>query len=120
MQDIQNKKQIGQAFEQQAYHFLAANGLLLITKNYHCPFGEIDLIMRENDEIVFIEVRMRLHSEYGSAIDSIDYKKQKKLLKSATYYLQQNNLLDKINCRFDVIGFSNNAIEWIKDAFSYE
>ena len=120
MQVTPNKKQIGHAFEKQACDFLTTNGLSLISKNYHCPFGEIDLIMQENDEIIFVEVRMRMHSAYGNAIESIDYFKQKKLLKSATYYLQQQDLIDKVNCRFDVIGFSNNRIEWIRDAFSYE
>ena len=120
MPDILNKKQLGQAMEQKACDLLLAKGLYLITKNYYCPFGEIDLIMQDGNEIVFIEVRFRTHSDYGNAIESINYTKQQKLLKSATHYLQKNGLIDNIDCRFDVIGFSNSKIEWIKDAFSYE
>lgn len=120
MPDLQSKKQIGDTFEQLASDFLTANGLSLITKNYICKAGEIDLIMQDQDEIVFVEVRRRAQTTYGNAVESIHPHKQKKLLKSALYFLQQKNWLDKVNGRFDIIGFSNNRIEWIKDAFSYE
>ncbi len=117
---IQNKKAIGNEKEQNALEYLQNKGLQFITKNYQCPFGEIDLIMLDADELVFIEVRSRKHTAYGTAIESVDYFKQQKLLKTATHYLQKKHLTDTINCRFDVVGFSNNQIDWIKDAFSYE
>lgn len=120
MQDTHDKRFSGFISEQQACNFLKAKGLRLITNNYRCPCGEIDLIMQDNNVLVFIEVRLRSHMDYGSALESIDSRKQQKLLKSATHYLQQHNLIDKIDCRFDVIGFSNSTIDWIKDAFSYE
>jgi putative endonuclease len=106
--------------EKEALNFLVNRGLRLLAQNYHCIYGELDLIMQEGDVLVFVEVRLRSHKDYGDAFESIDSTKQQKLLKSATHYLQKHRLLDKIDCRFDVIGFSNNAIEWIKDAFSYE
>jgi putative endonuclease len=120
MQDIPNHLSLGLRSEKEACNFLQTKGLKLISSNYHCPFGEIDIIMKEGDVLVFIEVRLRSHIIYGSALESIDSRKQQKLLKSATHYLQKHQLLDKIDCRFDVIGFSNSSIEWIKDAFSYE
>jgi putative endonuclease len=120
MQDIPNHLFLGFTSEQQACNFLEKKGLKLVAQNYHCSFGEIDLIMQENDLLVFIEVRLRTHKEYGNALESIDSRKQQKLLKSAMHYLQKHHLLDEVDCRFDVIGFSNNTIEWIKDAFSYE
>jgi len=113
-----SKTQIGRDKEQSALKYLQKQGLELIEQNYYCPFGEIDLIMLERDEIVFIEVRTRSYTYYGNAIESIDHIKQQKLLQSATYYLQTKNLIDRINCRFDVIGFSSHNIDWIKDAFS--
>lgn len=120
MPETQNNKNLGHIAEQQACDFLRAQGLKLITQNYHCVFGEIDLIMLDGSEIVFIEVRLRTHFGFGNAIESIDNNKQQKLLKSATHYLQKQDLIDKADCRFDVIGFSNSNIDWIKDAFSYE
>ncbi len=120
MQDIPNHLFLGFASEQQACNFLKNKGLKLITQNYRSPFGEIDLIMQEKDVLVFVEVRLRSYTDYGTALESIDSRKQQKLLKSAVHYLQKHHLLDKMDCRFDVIGFSNNTLEWIKDAFSYE
>lgn len=120
MPDTVKTKDRGRLAEQKAFNYLKTQGLQLIVQNYHCPFGEIDLIMRDNDEMVFIEVRFRSCTDYGDAIETVDKTKQQKLLKSADYYLSKNSWYDKINCRFDVIGFSNNHIEWIKDAFSYE
>ncbi len=120
MRDTPNTLSSGFISEQQACNFLKNKGLKLITHNYRCLYGEIDLIMQENDVLVFIEVRLRNHKDYGNALESIDSRKQQKLLKSAMHYLQKHHLLDEVDCRFDVIGFSNNTIEWIKDAFSYE
>lgn len=120
MQDTHNNLSSGLLSEKQACDFLKTKGLRLITKNYRCLYGEIDLIMQENDTLVFIEVRLRSHMDYGTALESIDSRKQQKLLKSATHYLQKHHLIDKIDCRFDVVGFSNSTIDWIKDAFSYE
>jgi putative endonuclease len=63
---------------------------------------------------------LRTHTGFGTAVESIDYQKQKKLLTTATHYLQKHRWLDKVSCRFDVVGYSETDIDWIKDAFSYE
>ncbi len=117
---LKSKQTIGQLAEQKACDFLTAKGLQLKTRNYRCKLGEIDLIMQDQHEIVFVEVRFRTHIEYGDAIESIDVYKQKKIIHSALNYLQKHYLLDKTDSRFDVIGFSNGHINWIKDAFSYD
>jgi putative endonuclease len=115
-----DKKQKGNEFEQKACEFLQANGLILIQRNYRCPRGEIDLIMQDGSFIVFIEVRSRTCSNFGFAEETVDRQKQKKLLYSAMHFLEYENGSDTVDCRFDVIGFSNNKLEWIKDAFIYE
>jgi putative endonuclease len=122
--DTLNKKKLGDVAEQKACAFLEARGLKLIARNYRSSVGEIDLIMQDNhhnhNEIVFVEVRSRAYSYYGTAVESINKTKQKKVIKSAISYLQKRDWLDKIDCRFDVIGVSPTHIEWIKDAFSDE
>ncbi len=120
MEDLPAHLSLGLRSEHEAGQFLQTKGLKPIINNYRCPYGEIDLIMQEGDVLVFIEVRSRNQQHYGGALESIDRRKRQKLLKSVNHYLQKHQLLDKIDCRMDVIGFSNNAIEWIKDAFSYE
>jgi len=107
----------GIAAEQLAASFLKQQGLVLITQNYHCRFGEIDLIMRDGNILVFIEVRLRSHSGFGGAAESITFSKQRKLIITANHYLQQHG--DQ-PCRFDAI-LMNKAdhahIEWIQHAF---
>jgi len=120
MLGILNKKQLGDIAEEKACAFLRRKGFYLVDRNYHSPFGEIDLIMQDKDEVVFIEVRSRAYNTYGTAIESINKTKQHKVMKSAVYYLQQRKWLDKVNYRFDVVGCSPINIEWIKNAFSHE
>jgi putative endonuclease len=117
-----NSARSGQLAEQQACEFLTGKGLKLLVRNFSCKFGEIDLIMQDRDEIVFVEVRVRNNRSHADAIESVDATKQRKIIRTATHYLQVVKQLDKVNCRFDVIGISyptvNPAVEWITDAFS--
>ncbi|CDZ76175.1 hypothetical protein BN59_00441 [Legionella massiliensis] len=110
---------IGFAAEQQARNYLVAQGLQWIESNYRCRWGEIDLIMRENNYLVFVEVRARASNSFGGALASVSYSKQQKLIKAATTYMLLKNILDKQPVRFDVLGFEGpeSQIQWIKNAF---
>ena len=113
-----NENNAGLDAELIAATFLANHGLQLIVQNYHCRFGEIDLIMKEGNSLVFVEVRLRSNKQFGDAAASITPQKQQKLSLTAQHYLQKTN--DKNACRFDVIVMQKadiNAIEWIKNAF---
>lgn len=114
-------KQLGIETEELAYRYLIQQGLKLITRNYRCKLGEIDLIMRDKETIVFVEVRYRKQKTFGSSIESIDYFKQKKLIKTASYYLQTQQLYNTQACRFDVMAIAKQAdtfkLEWLKNAF---
>ena len=102
-----------------AENFLTAQGLVKRARNYRCKLGEIDLIMQHQDTLVFVEVRLRRHGQFASAAESVNIAKQRKIVKTAQYYLQQHQLTDRMNCRFDVIAFSDQQHpEWIKDAFN--
>lgn len=116
------KTRIGQQSESLACEYLQAQGLLLIQRNFRCYFGEIDLIMKDKQDIVFIEVRSRQSVEYGYADESVTPKKMKKIITTANYFLQKHNYLNKINGRFDIIAIHPikgiKQLEWIKDAFT--
>lgn len=113
------KENAGAQAEVRAEAYLVTQGLVKRAKNYRCKLGEIDLIMLQQDTLVFIEVRLRSHSQFANAAESVTIGKQRKIIKTAQYYLQQHQLTDKVNCRFDVIAFSDNGDpEWIKNAFS--
>jgi putative endonuclease len=114
----------GQFAEHHACEFLQRQGLQLLRRNYRCHQGEIDLIMQDRQDIVFVEVRVRNNHFCGDALDSVNYSKQQKLIKTATHFLHCNKLWDNVNCRFDVIGISyaqtEATVEWITDAFSVD
>lgn len=113
------KENAGTQAENRAETWLVQQGLVKRAKNYRCKLGEIDLIMMHSDILVFIEVRLRSHRQFASAAESVTIGKQQKIIRTAQYYLQEHQLTDKVNCRFDVIAFSDNGDpEWIKNAFS--
>ncbi|MGB2831782.1 MAG: YraN family protein [Methylotenera sp.] len=112
-----NKNNAGLAAEKLAATFLVNHGLKLVTQNYHCKYGEIDLIMKEAKTLVFVEVRLRSNSQFGCAATSITPQKQQKLILTAQHYLQQHG--DAL-CRFDAILMDQteaSRIEWIRNAF---
>lgn len=115
-------KQIkGQRAELAARHYLESQGLRFVKNNYTCRSGEIDLIMRDNEALVFIEVRFRRQAGYGSSIETVRPSKQRRIIRSALHYLQQKDLYDQIDCRFDVVGLdTTDNIVWIKDAFQVQ
>lgn len=118
---VSNRQQRGKDAELAARKFLETNGLRLIHQNYRCYFGEIDLIMQHEEDIIFVEVRSRSRTDYGQAEESVNQKKKAKLIKTATHFLQMKKWLYKVNSRFDVIAIhfkeGKMRLEWLKNAF---
>ena len=107
----------GKIAEDKACDFLQKNGLKLVKKNYHCRSGEIDLIMQDKQELVFVEVRYRKKNDYGSALDSIDQHKIKKLIAAASHYISKHPSDQPM--RFDVVGFDASLKpKWVSHAFT--
>lgn len=107
-----NKKAYGKWGENKAKEYLLNLGYDLIVENWQNRFGEIDLILYDNDIVAFIEVKTRRNSNFGSAIESIDKRKQHQITKMAEMFLQYKNWWDKIY-RIDVI-----VIEGDNDLFN--
>lgn len=113
-------KEAGDNAEETAWRYLQGKRLVGVERNYHARRGEIDLIMRDRQHLVFVEVRYRRHDRFGSGADSVTPQKQRKITLAAHQYLQQHYSNAPPPCRFDVIqitGASQENIEWIKDAF---
>jgi len=113
-----NANNAGLASEKIAKTFLVNQGLVLITNNYHCRYGEIDLIMKDTNTLVFIEVRLRSNPNFGNAAASITLQKQRKMIHTAQHYLQTNKI--NMPCRFDALLLSKTDrtnIQWIRNAF---
>lgn len=110
---------IGQVAEELAKDYLTSQNMRWVESNYRCRLGEIDLIMRDGDYLVFVEVRQRTSSAFGGASTSITKSKQQKILRTASLYLQTKKLHDKQACRCDVVSIDGTPpqITWIKNAF---
>ena len=115
-----DKQSRGKDAEDRASAYLQARGLRLLQRNYRSRRGEIDLIFQDTDSLVFVEVRYRARPHYGSAAESVDWRKQTKLIACAHHYLQSHPAAGRQPCRFDVVSVTGNntAIEWIPNAFS--
>ena len=112
-------KQTGDAWESTARDWLQNKGLHFIAANVRERGGEIDLIMREGSTTVFVEVRYRRSAQFGGAAASVTRSKQHKLLQTARLWLARHNgSFDTVDCRFDVLAFTGNDVEWLKDAFN--
>ncbi|MDD7805113.1 MAG: YraN family protein [Endozoicomonas sp. (ex Botrylloides leachii)] len=120
---LTNSNTKGSAAEKLALRYLKRNRLKHVDSNFAVSCGELDLIMLDGSTLVFIEVRSRSKSRFGSAIESITASKIKKIKKTAQWFLQCHAKYHHRPCRFDVIAITyNNAngqdrLEWIKGAF---
>lgn len=110
------KKFLGRAGEIKAAKFLENKGYKIVAKNFKTRLGEIDIIAKDKECIVFIEVKTRSGDGYGAPCEAVNRKKQEKYFAVATQYLQNNKLLD-CECRFDVVEIENGEINHIENAF---
>jgi putative endonuclease len=116
------KTDVGRAAERLARELLESRGLHAIAENYRCPWGEIDLIMRDDAFVVFVEVRYRRGSAWGSPLETVDARKQARIVRSALHFLSRHPALAHNAQRFDVISVAPGkdggaALDWIKNAF---
>lgn len=129
-----SRNQPGARAESEALAFLQQQGLTLLCRNFRCKAGEIDLIMRDGEFIVFVEVRLRNNRRFVSGFESVDFRKQQKISRTALVFLQKYKLLDASPCRFDIVSLKHKdngagackpctdqpahaEIDWIRDAF---
>ncbi|NRR29995.1 YraN family protein [Oxalobacteraceae bacterium] len=110
---LTDKQRSGQGGEALALAHLQGHGLLLVERNFLCKMGEIDLIMRDGDCLVFVEVRRRADMLHGGAAASITPRKIKRLVRAAQYFLQRYRHLPP--CRFDVVAIDGENLSWMQN-----
>lgn len=111
---------LGQRAEQVAFEHLLGHGLTPVTRNFRSRGGEIDLIMMDEQCLVFVEVRCRSSNRFAEASHTVDTHKQRKLIRTAALFVARNRRFGTSTMRFDVIavaGDGDMTIEWIPDAF---
>ncbi|MFU8817000.1 MAG: YraN family protein [Pseudomonadales bacterium] len=118
-----NTQSTGRWAEDQALAHLQRHGLRLLSRNFRCRLGEIDLIMADGSVIVFVEVRFRRDVRFGEGFDTVTRSKQRKLLATARAYLARRTF-DNPACRFDVVSVTQRHyapdLLWLKDAFDQD
>jgi putative endonuclease len=111
----------GARWEKTAESFLRKHGLKLLQRNFTSRFGEIDLVMEDEDTVVFVEVKYRKSSQHGSGADAVTFHKQGRISRTAAWYLAKNPHRAEQVCRFDVISIDpqkgDQGIDWIENAF---
>lgn len=115
---MKSPRELGRQVEGQARAFLERQGLSFVTANYRTPRGEIDLVMRDRDTLIFVEVRYRRDNRFGGAAASVDARKQSRLVMAAQHYLQR--LGKTPACRFDIVAVSGPDapdFDWLRNAF---
>ena len=123
MKNDPNTRAAGARYEDVALAHLEGAGLVLIARNYNCRYGEIDLVMRERDTVVFVEVRYRRPGRFGGGIDSVHAAKRARLIRTAGAFLAEHPRLADTTCRFDVLAISDGvapdspSLDWRRNAF---
>jgi putative endonuclease len=108
----------GRDAEQRALDFLRSHGLAPVARNWRCRAGELDLVMRDGDTLVVVEVRRRSHRGYGSAAESVTFRKQQRIVRATRLYLMQHPHLATQPLRFDIVGIdADGKPEWLRAAF---
>lgn len=121
-----NSSSTGQHYEALARDYLQQQGLRLLEQNYHSRFGEIDLIMFDQQVLCFIEVKFRKSTAFGGAVSAIPRAKQQKIIKTAQCYISSTPAIAQKPMRFDALilqlesSVSDLNIEWIQNAFYTE
>lgn len=112
----------GKKGESLAADYLKKNGYEILEKNFRCSLGEIDMIARDQEGLVFLEVKTRKSEDLGYPEEAVDKKKQKKISRLAVYYLQTKNLTN-VQARFDVVAITMSGsfpkVKLIKNAFDF-
>lgn len=113
----------GREYEQLAQCFLQKRGCKPVAANYSCRMGELDLVMKTAKVLLFVEVRFRDHQCYGTALESVDRRKQRRIILAARHFLLHYPAYQDFPCRFDVVGMHRDSkgtlqFEWITAAFS--
>lgn len=112
-----NKRQIGTNKEKIAAKFLVDNGYKILEHNFYTNIGEIDIIAKDKDYLVFIEVKYRFNNKYGLGYEAVTKKKQKTIYKVAEFYMYKNKISFDSKVRFDVVSIDGTNIQILKNAF---
>ena len=112
-----NRRATGSRYEKIAAAYLIEAGYEIIQQNYRFPHGEIDIVAKHGEYLVFIEVKYRSGSSMGDPLEAVDCRKQKRIRNTARVYLYEHGYSEEQPCRFDVVAILGKEIRLIQNAF---
>ena len=113
-----NNREKGFIYEEKTCQYIQEHTMKIVERNYSCKCGEIDIIARDENSLVFIEVKYRASMAYGHPAYAVDYRKQRRIIRSATWYTKKIHWIDQ-PVRFDVALWTGDYLEYHKGAFNY-
>lgn len=117
-ESYQNTRRTGAVYERKAGAYLEKYGYKILEYNYRCRQGEVDIVARDGEYLVFCEVKYRSGAGSGYPEEAVDFRKQKKISKCALYYLTVHGLVD-VPVRFDVVSIEGEQFRLYQNAFDY-
>ena len=119
MENRINKRKTGAFYERRAAEYLRSQNVTILEMNFSLKIGEIDIIGKDQDTYIFVEVKYRKNTSFGYPNEAVTYKKQKTICKVATIYAKNKKLPQNGSFRFDVISILGDKITWYKNAYLY-
>lgn len=113
-----NKRYVGKEYEQKACEYLIQQGYEILERNFYCKAGEIDIVAKHQEYLVFVEVKYRKNSRKGDPLEAISVQKQRTISKCALYYMKKHGL-QYMPVRFDVVGILGEQVQLIQNAFDF-
>ena len=114
-----NKRELGSRYEQLAAAYLESRGLKILERNFWCRSGEIDLIARDGECLVFVEVRYRTDTGKGHPLETVDTRKQRRICKVSDVYRYHNHIGTDEPVRYDVVAVLGDELVHLENAFPY-
>lgn len=115
---MNSKREVGKKFENVAKDFLIKKGYSIIETNFFAKYGEIDIVAKDKEYLVFVEVKYRGKKRLASGLTAVDRKKQKRIISAAKYYIYMKRIIEhNTPCRFDVVSIDGDIVTHIKNAF---
>lgn len=114
-----NTRKTGEAYEEAAALYLKRQGIIILEKNYRSRGGEIDLVGRDGEYLVFFEVKYRRDSRMGYPAEAVGLEKQRRICRTARWYLYERRCPESIPIRFDVVAICGKSVNWYQNAFDY-
>ena len=114
-----NKRAVGTSYEKRAGAYLEQQGYEVLEYNFRSRQGEIDIIARDGEYLVFVEVKYRRNAAMGTPFEAVNQKKQRILSRTASYYCLTHGYGETMPCRFDVVAVLGEEIQVLKNAFEY-